>query len=449
MTGKAKTTDLLKRGDAAYEQVRRESVWNGRTPERFPDVIARAENADDVTAAVRYAAEHDLRISVKSGGHSWSGNHLRNGGLLLDVSRLRQLDIDVEAKTAIVGPGVKGLTGALAPYGLFFPGGHDLDVGVGGYLLQGGFGWNGRVHGPACMSVEAVDVITADGELVHANEHQYPDLLWAARGSGPGFFGVVVAFHVRLYDAPNYIGSSLMRFPFDVADELFPWVEQIAPGLAREVELSIFIHRGENGEPEITLTAPALVNTKEEAVVALAFVAECPLRDRALEVVTETEVSIADLYGGVGTFYPAGARYAVDNMWTHAPAADLLPGIHEIANTLPPFPSAMMWNHWGGETAGRPSMAFSVEDQTYLAVYGVWDDPSDDDRYAAWAEERMRAMAHLASGIQLADENLGRRPARFVSDENLARLDEVRDRYDPQGRFYAWMGRLSAPATRS
>lgn len=447
MTGKTSTPKLLRRGDIAYEQARREAVWNGRTPERFPDVIMRAESADDVIDAVRYATEHELRIGVRSGGHSWAGNHLRDGGVLLDVSQLRRLEVDAAAKTAVVGPGFKGLTGALAPHGLFFPGGHDLDVGVGGYLLQGGFGWNGRVHGPACMSVDAIDVVTADGELVHADENQHSDLLWAARGAGPGFFGVVVAFHVRLYDAPRYIGSSLMRFPFDVADELFPWVQQIAPHLDREVELSIFIHRGERGEPEITLTAPALVNTKEEAVAALRFVAECPLRDRAWEVVTEAEVSIADLYTGVGTFYPAGARYAVDNMWTHASAAELLPGIHEIADSLPPYPSAMMWNHWGGDGPERPSMAFSMEDQTYLAVYGVWDDSADDDRYASWAEERIQAMAHLATGIQLADENLGRRPARFMSDVNLARLDEIRNRYDPHGRFHSWMGRPSTPAS--
>jgi len=437
---------MMVRGEAEYEQARRAAVWNGRTPDRFPEVIVQAESVPDVIAAVKYAAEQNMRVGVRSGGHSWSGNHLRDGGMLLSVARLNSLEVDVEAKTAVVGPGFKGLTAALEPFGLSFPGGHDLDVGVGGYLLQGGFGWNGRVHGPACMSVYAIDVVTADGQLVRADDQHHPELLWAARGSGPGFFGVVVAFHVRLYDAPRYIASSMLRFPFDVADELFPWVQTIVASLAREVELSIFIHRGEHGEPEITLTAPALASSREEALTALAVFADCPLRERALESVLNAEVSLTELYAGVGTFYPAGARYAVDNMWTHATAAELLPGIHEIAETLPPYPSAMMWNHWGGESPTRPPMAFSVEDQTYLAVYGVWEDSADDDRYATWAEERMRAMAHLASGIQLADENLGRRPARFVSEENLRRLDEIRHRYDPHDRFHAWMGRPS-PAT--
>jgi FAD/FMN-containing dehydrogenase len=101
----------------------------------------------------------------------------------------------------------------------------------------------------------------------------------------------------------------------------------------------------------------------------------------------------------------------------------------------------MLWLNWGGASPPRPSMAFSVEDQIYIAVYGVWSDPADDEQHVRWAEERMRAMEHLATGIQLADENLARRPARFVTDENLARLDEIRDRYDPSGRFHSWMGR--------
>ena len=189
----------FERDAPAYEAARRESVWNGRTPARYPGLIIQAEDAEDVVQALRLAEDRGLRVGVKSGGHSWAGNHLRDGGMLLDMSRLDQLVVDRAAMTAIVGPGFRGITGALADQGLFFPGGHCPGVAVGGYLLQGGFGWNGRVHGPACMSVEAIDVVTANGELIHADEDDHPDLLWAARGSGPGFFGVVVAFHLRLY----------------------------------------------------------------------------------------------------------------------------------------------------------------------------------------------------------------------------------------------------------
>jgi FAD/FMN-containing dehydrogenase len=432
---------IFERDEPGYEQARREAVWNGRTPERFPGLIVQARDTEDVVHAVRLAAERGLRVGVRSGGHSWAGSHVRDGGMLLDVSRLDGLVVDREAMTAVAGPGVKGIAGALAEHGLFFPGGHSPGVGLGGYLLQGGFGWNGRVHGPACMSVQAIDVVTADGELLHADANHHADLLWAARGAGPGFFGVVVAFHLRLYPAPGHIASSMLRFPIELAEEVFTWAQEIGPALAPEVELSLFVHRDDTGVPEIVTVAAALADTVAQAAEVLGFVGACPLLNQALECVRDEPVTLADLYALVDEFYPDGARYAVDNMWTHAPVSELISGIEEIARTLPPKPSAMLWLNWGGESPPRPSMAFSVEDQTYIAVYGVWRDPADDERYATWPESRMRAMEHVSTGIQLADENLGRRPARFVSDENLARLDRIRDQYDPDGRFHSWMGR--------
>lgn len=431
----------LERGGEGYERARRDAVWNGRTPERYPDLIVLAERVEDVVAAVRLAGERGMRVGIRSGGHSWSGSHLRDGGMLLDLSRLDDIAIDRESMTAVVGPGFHSISGALEREGLFFPGGHCPGVAVGGYLLQGGFGWNGRVLGPACMSVTAIDVVTADGELVHASEDENADLLWAARGAGPGFFGVVVRFHLRVYQAPGHIANTVLRFPFALAAEVFAWAHEVAPAVAREVELNVLVHRGESGEPEITVIAPTIADSAEQAEAALAFMAECPLRDRAIEAVPIVAMTLSELYDAVGQFYPEGARYGVDNMWTHASAAELMPGIEAIAATLPPAPSGMLWLNWGGASQSRPSMAFSLEDDTYIACYGVWDDAADDERNVAWAEERMRAMEHLASGAQLADENLGRRPARFMADANLARLDELRERYDPEGRFHAWMGR--------
>jgi len=436
------TLVIFARDDADYEQVRQESLWNQRTPERFPDLIAQVETAEDVTAALRLAADRELRVTVRSGGHSWTGNHLRDGGMVIDVSRLDGLEVDAEALTAAVGPGLRGISAGLEPYDLFFPGGHSDAVAVGGYLLQGGFGWNGRVHGPACMNVYAVDVVTADGELIHADEHNHADLLWAARGSGPGFFGVVVGFHLRVYPRPRHVAMTMVRFPFELVEEVFAWGHATGPLIADEVELNLVVHLDEAGDPVITMFVPALVGSAEEAAEALAFVDKCPLRDRALEYVPNTEVTLADLYATVDTFYPAEHRYAADNMWTHATASELVPGVRALAATLPPPPSAMLWFYWGELTPPRPEMAYSVEDEIYVALYGVWRDPADDGRYARWPEDNMRAMEDLSSGIQLADENLGRRPARFISDENLARLDRVREHYDPDSRFHPWAGRL-------
>lgn len=430
-------------GEEGYEQARRAAVWNGRVPARYPDLIAQARCERDLVAAVRLAGERGWKVGVRSGGHSWAGNHVRDGGLLLDVSRLDSVEIDAETMTAVVGPGVRGddLLATLAEHGLFFPAGHCPGVALGGYLLQGGFGWNGRVHGPACMSVEAIDVVTATGELVRADESQNADLLWAARGAGPGFFGAVARFHLRLYPAPRHIANGVYFYPLDALDEVFGWAQEVGPKVAREMEMMVFVHRDAEGEPEIAVTGPVLAQSAEQAAEALALLESCPARARAKAAAPNVEVRLDDLYAAAHESYPDGSRYAVDNMWTHAPVEDLLPGLRQIAATMPEAPSHMLWMNWGPSPA-RPDMAFSVEDDTYLALYGVWRDPDDDAANLAWVAERMGEMDHLSSGIQLADENLAQRPARFAAAENMARLDELRAIHDPGGLFHPWMGRL-------
>jgi FAD/FMN-containing dehydrogenase len=433
---------VLEKAENGYEAARRDAVWNARTPPRFPDLIVLAEDEEDLVKAVRLARERGATIGVRSGGHSWAGNHLRDGGMLIDVSRLNAMATDAEEMIAVVGPGRRGdqVQAALAEQGLFFPVGHCPGVALGGYLLQGGFGWNGRVHGPACMSIEAVDVVTADGELVRADERTHPDLFWAARGSGPGFFGVVARFHLRLYPRPRHVANGVYLYPIDCLEEVFRWAQEIGPGVAREMELMVVVHRDAEGELEIAVTGPVMVDSAEEAAAALALLETCPVRERAKLAFPNAEVQLTDLYAAVHESYPDGHRYAVDNMWTHAPVEELLPGLRRIAETMPGAPSHMLWMNWGPSPA-RPEMAYSVEDDTYIALYGVWQDPAEDEANTGWARERMREMEPLASGIQLADENLGQRPARFVSEESLARLDRVRAAYDPDGLFHPWMGR--------
>jgi len=430
------------RGAPGYEDARRAAVWNARTPERYPDLVVRAENEDDVVAAVRLAGAEGMAIGVRAGGHSWSGNHVRDGGMLLDLSRLRERTIDGTAMTATAGPGCGGaeLLGELIDRGLFFPAGHCPGVALGGYLLQGGFGWNGRVHGPACMSVEAIDVVSAAGELIRASATENADLLWAARGAGPGFFGAVTRFHLRVYEAPSVIANGLYTYPLDQLEAVFGWAAEIGPEVPREMELMLFIHRDEAGEPEVAVTGPVLAASEEAAASALGLLESCPARSRAKLAVPRVDVAIADLYAGVHSTYPDEHRYCVDNVWTHAPVEDLVPGLRRIAETMPPAPSHMLWMNWGASPA-RPDMAYSVEDETYIACYGVWADGGDDGRYGDWATDGMRALEPHSSGIQLADENLINRPGRFVSDANLARLDELRARWDPDGRFHPWLAR--------
>jgi hypothetical protein len=431
---------IFRRDDPGYEAARRATMWNARLPNRFPDVIVQATGVDDVVDAVKLAAREQLRIAVCSGGHSWSGHHVRDHGLLLDVSRLNEITIDEESLRATCGPGLlqQDLAAALGRRGLFFPTGHCRGVGLGGFLLQGGFGWHSRVLGPACVSVLGVDVITADGERVHASETENDDLYWAARGSGPGFFGVVTRFELRVYPKPKVSGCALQAFPLRALEPVFRWVHAVGPEIPPSVELNVLIRNKAPGVggAGIEMFAPVFEDSHEAALQALDF-----LNNGSLETMTDWHVRFAPTPVGVMSrivmsHYPAGHRWAVDNMWTHAAIDDLLPGLFRIAVTMPPPPSHMLWLPWARRTK-RPDMAFSLEDDIYIAAYGGWTDEKDDDAFAPWAESRMREMQHLASGTQLADENVERRWVRFLGDGNLARLDAIRARRDSTSRFYA------------
>jgi FAD/FMN-containing dehydrogenase len=159
------------RGTDGYENARRATVWNGLLPARFPDVIVQAHDTDDVVAAIRLARANGFHVGVRSGGHSWTASHLRDGGLLLDVSRLDHCTVEPDRMTADVGPGKVASVFAteLDAQGLFFPAGHCEGICLGGYLLQGGYGWNGPVLGPACESVLGLEVVTADGERIYCD----------------------------------------------------------------------------------------------------------------------------------------------------------------------------------------------------------------------------------------------------------------------------------------
>lgn len=434
--------NVLRRGDAGYEAARTDCVWNRRIADRFPDLIVQAVTEEDVVRALETARDWDMKVGVRSGGHSWAGSHLRDGGMLLDLSRLTDLSFDPEAGTAALQPGVRGseLAGTLREHDLFFPVGHCQGVAMGGYLLQGGFGWLSRIFGPACASVTAIDAVTADGELLHADEHANADLFWAARGAGPGFFAVVTRFYLRLHPWPRTAMNSIYLYPVELLEEIFGWAREIGPAVARSVEMMLFLQRPQDDQRVIGVTGPVLTDSEEEARDALAILETCPVLDQAIAASPCMPADFADLVATSRILFPEGNCFAVDNMWTSAAVEDLVPGLHRIAETLPPEPSHAMWMNWG-PSPERPEMAYSIEDDIYMALYASWADPADDVRYATWPAERMREMEHLATGIQLADENLAARPARFVSDDNLRRLDEIRARYDPGGRFHSWMGR--------
>jgi FAD/FMN-containing dehydrogenase len=436
----------MRRGDKGFDAAVLATSFSGRDPGRRPDIYIQANNDADVVAAMKLAREQRHKVSLCSGGHSWAQNHLRDGGMLIDLSRLKAIDIDASARTARVGPGCWSvdLDRALKRVGLFFPVAHAPDVCLGGFLLQGGFGWNSRALGLACESVVGLDVVLADGTQVHASAEQNADLYWAARGAGPGFFGVVTTFHLKLHERPKVTAMIMQVFHERWLEDVFTWAHEIGPSVSSSVEFQLLITPKTlfTGKPGVEVLAPVMSSSWREAREATAFIRQSPVRKRASVSTPLLPLSTMRMSEGAAqTHFPPKMHWCVDNMWTDAPIADLLPGLRKVSNTLPPAPSHALWLNWQPNRA-RPDMAFSMEAGFYFAAYGEWRRPADDARYGSWATERISDMAHLGKGIQLADENLGRRQARFMSDANRARLEQIRAHYDPEGRFNSYM---SAP----
>lgn len=437
----------LTRGEPGFDEAVLGTSFNARDPGRRPNIVVQANTIDDVVAAVKRAARENLKLSVCSGGHSWSQNHMRDASLLIDMSRLNSIDIDAEKKTAIVGPGCHcgTLNDALAKQRLFFPVAHAYTVGIGGFLLQGGFGWNSRKLGVACESVIGIDVVLADGSLIHANEREHADLFWAARGAGPGFFGVVVRFHLRLYARPKFVGLKLQVFRLQHLEEVFTWADRIGPEVPRSVEFQMVLNQRAMGifAPGIEILAPVMADSWQEARVATAFLRNSPVAKKASLSLPLMPMSLSTMMKtGEKTLFLPNTQWNADNMWMNGPIQPLLSALRHIAETQPPSPSHVLWLNWQPPSS-RPDMAFSVEARTYLALYGGLRNPALAAQHATWAGDHMRALQAHSAGIQLADENLANRPSRFLSDENMTRLDAVRAKYDPHGRFNAWMGRIA------
>ena len=152
---------------------------------------------------------------------------------------MTEVSFDADRGVASVQPGVKGrdLNALLAEHNLFFPSGHCPTVGLGGFLLQGGWGWNSRAIGPACLSIVGVDVVTAEGELIHADENENSDYLWAARGAGAGFFGIVTRFELRCHPRPTATYTRTDVYSLDDIDEVLAWALEFEPTLPAGVRV--------------------------------------------------------------------------------------------------------------------------------------------------------------------------------------------------------------------
>ena len=431
------------RGDPGYEEARVARVFNARRPDRFPAGVLMASSEGDVLDGVRLARERGLKVSVRAGGHSWAVWSLRDDALLIDLGGLREMTFDPATDIATASPSLKGgaeLTPFLTEHGRVFTGGHCPGVGLGGFLLQGGQGWNSRRHGWACENVVGIDVVTADGELVHADASCNADLLWAARGAGPGFFGVITRFYLRTFPRPAAMMHDTWTFELEDLEPLLEWIDGLLPALDRVVEPVIAATRlpRPSGPPVLLLHTTAMCDTPEEAERALAPLAACPIADRAIShergaTTIEAENEAQALQN------PEDHRYAVDCTWTDAPARELAPHLRALWTELPTEHSFAIWYGWS-PARPLPDMAFSIEGRAYLATYAIWPDPADDERHRDWVVRHARSLAGaVGKGVYLGDTDFTRRPDRFLSEANFRCLEEIRGRRDPDGLFCSYL----------
>ena len=435
---------LLQKGEAGFDEAIMATLFNKREPNRRPDMMVTPRNVAEIIATIKQAKALGKKISICSGGHSWSANHVRNGSILINMRHFNQYEIDAKRMMAKAGPAVGGsdLLCELFKKDLFFPAGHCKGVCIGGYLLQGGFAWNGRKLGMACESVLAMDIVTAEGELVHASPLENQDLYWAARGSGGGFFGVVVCFYLKLHKKPKYAGSISHIFNIKYLEEVYNWAHEVGPSIPNSVEFQLimtqrtlhFLGAG------IEVLSPIFADSKAELAEACAFMQNSPIKKKAYLATPYFNLEMKTMYNFAMLHYPDNHHWSVDNMWTSASIDDLMPYLKEIAATLPPPPAHFLWLNWHPPIK-RQDMAFSMEDKVYLALYGAWKSPSDSPLYENWASKQVQKMAHFSTGIQLADEGLHKRTDRFVSDEHLLKLDEIRSQWDKNSLFNAWHSR--------
>ena len=451
------------RGDHYYEQTRRSMVWNELKPNRFPEAIIKATSEADVVAAVKLARSRGLHVAVRAGGHSWVGSSLRDGSLLIDLSSLRALSIDEGSRTASLQPAVTGsdLAAALAERGLAFPVGHCPSVGISGFLLSGGLGWNTGAWGPACLSLQAVDVVTPDGELLHADEEHNAELLWAVRGAGPGFFGVVTRFHIGLQPLPRAITTSTYVYALSDLEEVACWAAETATSLLPMVELTVLLGPPPPGVPceahgkVVTVTATAFADSPREAADALASPETSPVLHRSLAREINKPTPFETLFRDFGGRWPEGHRYASDNVWADADFADVLPRLRtRILETPSPksFAFAVMPPPPPPDAPPLPDMAFSMVGRIFVSCYAVWEDEAYDAANMHWVPSVLREVEPLAIGHYVGEADLLAAPSRArhsYARPNWELLHALRRRFDPDGLFQTYLAPTGPPdATR-
>jgi FAD/FMN-containing dehydrogenase len=440
-----------------FPTVRAAMVWNEVKPLRSPEIIVTVKNDDDIIQAVNFARDHHLRIAVHGGGHTWCGLAVREGGMTIDLSQLNDVIIDKKNRKAIIQPVISNqeLAHRLSQYDLAFPIGHCPTVKASGYLLNGGMSWNLSHWGPACISVEAIECITAEGKKIIANHTDYSDLFWAARGVGPGMFAVATRYHLTCYPLPKAIMTSTYYYSLDLLSDVVKEVTTLGREMPSIVELSIFLIKA---PPELLdqckssnsklcmITAVAFADTKEEAVTALQRLETGKLVTKCLAKKINEASSFEKLSEISGITWPERHRNLCENQSSKANPVDILMAMRDKIIDAPSSKSVIVFCQSTGQhdlLEENPNIALSMAGQSYGGIWAIWDKEEDDAANRQWQDETAALLKPFTYKHYIGETDIVQDPSRIKNSyttEKWEKLERIKTKYDPAGLFFGYSG---------
>jgi FAD binding domain/Berberine and berberine like len=426
--------ELVCPGDRGYDTAR--AVFNGMI-DRRPLAVIRAVEASDVVGCISFARRHDLRLSVRGGGHSVAGNAVREGAIMLDLSGMKALRVDPETQTVRAGPGLTlgEFDRATQAFGLATTLGVVSTTGIAGLTLGGGLGWlNGR-YGLACDNLISAEVATADGQLLRASAQENQDLFWGIRGGG-GNFGVVTCFEYQLHPVDLVLAGGL-SYPLDMAPRVLRYYDDFVKAAPDELSTVASLGLTPDGEPTVSIVVCYCGPIDEgEQVLRPLRTFQSPVDDGIHPMPYTVLQSIRD------EGFPSGRLHYWKSGWLR----DLTDGaIQTLMQFLPRMPSSasgigLQQLHGAASRVAPSATAFPHRAEQYDFLIGSqWADATDSHRNVQWTRALFEAMQpHLEESVyvnNLGDE--GPRRVQAAYGENYPRLAAMKRTYDPDNLFRA------------
>jgi hypothetical protein len=435
---------LLQPGEEGYDEARR--IWNGAI-DRRPALIARCAGADDVVTAVRFARERDLDVSIRGGGHAVAGHAVCDGGLMIDLSLMKAIRIDSEARTARAAGGVlwSEFDRATQQYALATTGGIISHTGIGGLTLGGGLGHLMRKHGLTVDNLLAVDLVTAEGEQIHVDGESEPDLFWGLRGGG-GNFGIATALEYRLHPVgPMVLGGPIFWSLAD-APEVLRYLSGAIAEIPDELGVTIalmlappapFLPLDKVGKPVIGLVLvwagePA---AGEQAIAPLRAIGK-PIADMVRPAPYVALQSMLD--GGA----PHGRHYYWKSHRLTTLSDDVIDAlVDRVESITSPFSQIGGWMMGGAVSRVNPEATAVGERELGfdINIAAAWM-PSDpgSERHKSWVRDGWDALRPHSVGVYanfLSDEE-GTSGVEAAYGNRMRQLTSLKNRYDPKNFFH-------------